>query len=482
MAYSRNFVLALIALVLSVWALVWALRGNVNTSTMLPAMIIQSGDQTIPYGDDGPPLAATIQFERAFDAAPLVQSQTLSLLSGQRCTDTVTALTPEQFVLTIDSCPTVGHAVVAGASASLRKVVRTATLADGTPVPAVLYVKDSLLYYQLGQNSAGTAWYDAAIIESSVDASTTWDLLIRSDGLPVVAYTLTSSVVTYRVGSDLQWSGTPTTQAWDVKTALGSDIYTACLSLLETASGTVQVFVGLFNGRVYCSAAPAFSVYTQVMNPYGGGTELTNITSSRGAGLPAVVVMTQYRDLLFVRANNADATSWPTTELNLSPSSVALPVSLNGISNGSSLIWVASAITFPASNPVFYTSTDDTGLSWSTNPAPLREAGLAIPAYTVLVQGAQLAVAYLWNSKLNYVVTTGDNVTADALSASQATLWDADTTLTAVTSTLLNQGPAVLLQHSAGNDLYYFAPSNDGSLTVQADYHVTYSAVGVMPS
>jgi len=171
--------------------------------------------------------------------------------------------------------------------------------------------------------------------------------------------------------------------------------------------------------------------------------------------------------------------NWPTTFLKLSSTlDVTQPISLSGVSNGSSLIWVASATTYPAGNPVFYTSTDDTGLSWSTDPVPLRASDLAIPAYTVLTQGAQLAVAYLWNSKLNYVVTTGDNVTAEALSASQASLWDADTALTDVTSTLLNQGPALLLQHSAGNDLYYFAPSNDRSLTVEADYYVTYAAVG----
>lgn len=480
--------LCVVTLVVSVMALVWSIQAIDNTPTVVipsvsPAapILVQSGSKIIPYGSGFPTVPTSITFAQAFQQAPLVNTQTQSLLSGQHCTDVVTSVTESQFELQVEACPPVGFLAASSTVTHTQHIVRQATLSDGTVVPAILYTKGDNLYYQLAKTTSGSDWYTPAAI-AFLTSTGAWDLCIRSDGIPIVAVTASSgNVVTYMIGPNIEWSGVSNNSQWDFFASTDANLVTSCVSLLETASGNVVVFAAGDNFRLYCCTDLGAQATTLVMNleNTGGAVEAISAARMPDGGLPSVSVVVNSIGVYFAQATQANATLWG-SRVDVFTGFVFRPGYLKYIHQGSARVWVTSAVVSGSGfqNPVLLVSTTEGGSAWGS-AIPVRSTTTAVTVYSLLTQDAQLAVPYLWNSQLYYAQTTSDNITAEALNAANGVAWDPGQPLTTVLgAAVVNQGPAVLIQRASNSSLYYFQPRNEHDLAVTTDFNATYTALG----
>lgn len=480
-----------VALVTSVLALVWSIQALNNTpSVVLPSVsavpsvapiLIQSGTQVIPYGTGWPTVPTSVTFASTFQQAPLVITQTQSLLSGQRCTDVVTSVTQSQFELQVETCPPVGFLAASSTLTHEQHIVRQVTLSDGTVVPAILYPKGDTLYYQLAQTTSGSAWHTPVAL-TFFSTTEAWDLCIRSDNIPIVAITASSgNIVNYMVGPNIEWSGNSNNSQWDFFASTDANLNTSCVSLLETASGNVVVFAAGDNFRLYCCTNLGTQATTLVMNLEDTAGEAKAISTARmpDGGLPAVSVVVNSIGVYFAQATQADATAWG-SRVDVFSGSATRPGYLNYVNQGNTRVWVTSAAVsnFGYQNPVLLVSTTEDGSAWGS-AVPVRSTTTAVTVYSLLTQGTQLAVPYLWNSQLYYVQTTGDNITEAALNAAHSVAWDPGQPLTSVLgAAVVNHGPAVLIQRASNTSLYYFQPLNAHDLVVTTDFNASYTALG----
>jgi hypothetical protein len=417
---------------------------------------------------------------------PFLIVDTMSVLSGLPCSSQIVESNLTSFEAQIFSCPANGFVVSNVANTVLNPSLANFVVGT-TSLPAVAYVYNTKLYYQLAQTIDGTFW-NPQVFVANVPLNATLFKLVNYLGQPSLAWldntnnfyfarTTAPDFSTYAIGP------ITITPGYNVSTIVFDFFY------INQQPAVVIQNSSNFNLYFYISSDSG-TTWTSTL--IVAATHMISVSATIVNSMPALIGVTNTNSLRYYRAATLTETPWSTAvtiySSGISGNNISLQV-LNSLPNSNlpssylPILWAyGEALASNGTYQFFLVADNINGTSWTVANAITVNStdaqGLSSNGHMVVYNTNTLLMSYIdQTQQLQYLTVTSSNLSDAEQGNTLASPLDPNVLHTNTSSTMDLVNGSVAFVYVVAGKLLYFRPISSSPI-FNTRYAITYSAIG----
>jgi hypothetical protein len=446
-----------------------------------PSFQTESNSKLQTDATDFYPLApVTLTYNPNFTATPFVFLQATNNLNGLPCATLISDPTPTSAVTQIFACPKNGFIVNNLANTVINPSMASFALTD-TFVPAMAYVLNQVLYYQVAQDINGILW-SAPVQIASVPLNATSFKLLNVGERPTLAWLDNTNKFYFAQGNTYAWSSYALSP---ITVTPGYNLQTTILDL-DYIDGQPAIVVrnSTSNDLIFFRSTDGGTTWT-TSTTIVSATAMSAVSLTTIHTYPAVATVTTGNSLQFYRALDTTGSTGPwtaTTILGSGISGANLKLGAIIAPNTNEFRPIVWALTSATTRQFFYIADNINGTSWtSTNQYSVNSANTqdkSSNGHMLVNNSITLLISYIDQSdRLQYMNVTNSNFSA-ALNGANATQVDPSARHPDTSSTMAIVGNGgIAFSYVRDGKLLFFRPVV-GDVILDPSYLLTYTATG----